>query len=82
LNGAKLNLIGPRQRAMLARLGNVLYWAGCIFAAIIVGLGIYVFWIAEGQVRSNGVPVLIGFLVVAIAVWAIGRACRYVLSGT
>jgi len=66
---------------MLARLGNVLYWLGCILAAVLITGGIAL-WIGEGQSSPNGYYILSGFAVVALVVWLIGRACRYVLSGT
>lgn len=65
---------------MLARLGHVLYWVGCIFAALTIGAGALV-WVAEGRVRSDGATVLAGFAVCAVVIWLIGMACRYVLSG-
>ena len=66
---------------MLARLGNVLYWLGCIVAALLV-IGGFALWFSEGRYRPDGYNVLIGFGVVAFVVWLIGRACRYVLAGT
>jgi hypothetical protein len=57
---------------MLARLGSVLYWLGCIVAAV---------FIAEAQYRKDGYGTVIGFAVGALIVWLIGRAFRYVLAG-
>jgi hypothetical protein len=63
------------------RLGNVLYWLGCIVAALVAGIGVFVY-VAEGKVRSDGLMMLIVFLVLAAVPWLIGRALRYVLSAT
>ena len=63
---------------VLARLGDVLYWLGCILAAIVAGWGAVVCFRGE----HGGDPYL--FSVVAVAafsVWVIGRALRYILSG-
>jgi hypothetical protein len=38
---------------MRARLGNVLYWLGCILAALIIAAAI-VEWFGEAQYRPNG----------------------------
>jgi hypothetical protein len=66
---------------MVARLGNVLYWIGCGVAVLLVASGIML-WVGEGYTRSDhGIPGLIGFAVMAVLCWLIGRACRYVLSG-
>lgn len=66
---------------MLARLGNVFYWLGCILAALIAAAGIAE-WFGEAQYRPDGYGIIIGFAVGTFIVWLIGRACRYVLSGT
>jgi hypothetical protein len=65
---------------MLARLGHLLYWLGCIFAGLTV---IYagVIYSTEGYARSEGAGLLVVFALMAFAVWLIGRACRYVLAG-
>jgi hypothetical protein len=49
---------------MAERIGNVLYWLGCIVAAPVAGLGIFVY-VAEGHGRSDGLIMLIIFLVLA-----------------
>lgn len=63
---------------MLARLGNVVYWAACIFAALwIVPVGMVI--------ASPGSDALLwcGVYAAASALsWALGRAARYVLAGT
>jgi hypothetical protein len=65
-----------RRKTMLARLGNVLYWTGCIAAALWFALGIH----------SISLPVamidIIALVSPTLAFWLIGRALRYVLSGT
>jgi uncharacterized membrane protein YvlD (DUF360 family) len=65
---------------MTARLGNVLYWLGCIVAALVMVLGVAEY-VMEGHSRSDGVWIFLGFIVVAFIAWIIGRACRYVFGG-
>ncbi len=64
---------------MAERIGNVLYWLGCIVAALIVLAGIAVY-VTEGHSRSDGLGVSAGFLVAAFIPWIIGRALRYILA--
>jgi hypothetical protein len=56
---------------MTARLGNVLYWAGCIIAALIV-------FGAWGLINSIDDPqaIVIVTVVPALLVWLVGRAMR------
>ena len=69
------------RRKTYERLGNVLYWIGCIIAALIVGVATALY-VNEGSTRSDDLPT-VGFLIlIATIVWTIGRACRYVLAGT
>lgn len=65
---------------MLARLGNVLYWLGCIVAVLIAAAGFMPYW-SEGYARKDGVGVTIASVVIALIAWVVGRACRYVLAG-
>jgi hypothetical protein len=64
---------------MAARIGNVLYWLGCILAALTAAAGVAVYAV-EGHGRGDGIGILIGFLVAAIIPWLIGRALLYVLA--
>jgi hypothetical protein len=66
---------------MLARLGNIIYWLGCIVAALVIAAGTAE-WFSEAQYRTRGYGIVIGFAVAALIVWLIGRAFRYVLAGT
>lgn len=63
---------------MLARLGNVIYWAACIVAALwLVPIGIVI--------ASPGSEAVLWCSIYAAASalsWAVGRAVRYVLAGT
>jgi hypothetical protein len=63
---------------MLARLGNVLYWLGCALACAAVALGATMVYMDN----SLGAPFFLFFCAVAALFWVVGRACRYVLSGT
>jgi hypothetical protein len=74
-------LIKSSATEMLARLGNVLYWLGCILAALIMAAAI-VEWFGEAQYLPNGWVIIFEFAVFAFVVWGIGRMSRYVLSGT
>ena len=63
---------------MLERLGDVLYWLGCILAAIVLVWGAVFFLGGE----HAGDPYLFSVVAVAaFAIWVIGRALRYILSG-
>jgi hypothetical protein len=59
---------------MVARLSNVLYWVGCIVAALIVAL-FQVLAFQEPQYEW-------GMAISGLAPWLIGRALRYILAGT
>jgi hypothetical protein len=61
---------------MLARLGDVIYWVGCIVAAAILALGVADYWFGRG-----GLFVLISWMAVAAIPWLIGEAIRYILTG-
>jgi hypothetical protein len=64
---------------MAGRIGNVLYWLGCILAALTVAAGVAMYAV-EGHSRSDGIGVFIGFLVAAVIPWMMGRALLYVLA--
>jgi hypothetical protein len=65
---------------MAERIGNVLYWLGCIIAALVAAIGIGVY-VVEGHGRGDGMMMLVVFLILAFIPWLIGRALRYILSG-
>jgi hypothetical protein len=68
---------------MSGRLGNAIYWFGCGAGAILVGGPWIVFWCF-----SDIDPVTTDYWFIGIAtacgliVWLIGRAAKYILSGT
>ena len=66
------------ERKVLERLGEVLYWLGCILAAIVVVWGgVFAF---RGDHADD--PYLFSIVAVAaFSIWVIGRALRYILSG-
>lgn len=67
---------------MLGRLGNALYWLGCIGAAFIAVFALAVAYNSEGfRQKDSGIVVLI-ILAFAFGAWLIGYACRYVLGGS
>jgi len=73
--------LGPSdmpERKVLARLADALYWLGCILAAIVVVWGA-VLYLRGGP--ADDVYLLPIVAVAAFAIWVIGLACRYILSG-
>jgi len=60
---------------MVARLGNVLYWAACGIAALLGALGGFEFY------AHKDATAMVGLALFGIVVWLIGRACQYVLAG-
>jgi hypothetical protein len=65
---------------MLERLGNVLYWIGCLLTAIALALNLYI-WASDNNLRSDAIAFFLMVVIVPLVIWAIGRAFRYVLSG-
>ena len=63
---------------MVERLGKVLFWAGCIFAALIVAAGYELF---GGTTGGDAWFYATVTLVTAGIVFLLGLAARYVLSG-
>jgi len=63
---------------VLARLGEALYWLGCILAAIVIVWGARA---AFGDDNPEGPYIFILAAVAGFAFWAIGRACRFILAG-
>jgi hypothetical protein len=62
---------------MLARLGQVLYWAGCGFGTIILIGGILMGFAIGGL----GWPIAFTAGVIAAMIWLLGRAALFVLAG-
>ena len=61
--------------SLLAKLGVVLYWLGCLLAVvllIIAGL------LLGGNPNYQGAAFVGG---VSVVCWLVGRACMYVLAG-
>lgn len=69
--------VSPHYGRMAERLGEVLYWTGCLVAALCLGLAFLVWRNASGA--DYGVVVGL-FISAAVVAWLIGRACRYILS--
>jgi hypothetical protein len=68
----------PEQTS--ARVGQLLYWANCIVAALVASFGIWLYF-AYGRTHSSGFYVLGVFLAMATIAWCLGRLSRYVLAG-
>jgi hypothetical protein len=62
---------------MPARLGDVLYWSGCVVAGCLA----LVAFVAARNANDTGIIVGVVFAVSALIAWIVGRACRYVLAG-
>ena len=67
---------------MVARLGNVLYWLGCIIAAASTFLAVFVILSWDLKPPPNGIVWIVIYLAAGFASWLAGRAARYVLAGT
>jgi hypothetical protein len=67
---------------MAARLGNVLYWLGCALG--VLTLLTIPFGLAFPRGAFGGVDFIyvVFVIIVASLIWLVGRACRYVLSGS
>lgn len=66
------------ESAMAAWLGETLYWLSTVIAGLIA------VWILWGYVYDidRGEPIIrIVPLLIAGAIWLVGRACRYMLAG-
>jgi hypothetical protein len=64
---------------MIERLGNVLYWVGCVIS------GLFLLVAAAGAAFGHGTDRFFNgaiFAATALVAWIIGRACRYLLAGT
>ena len=70
------NKRGDRRGSMLARLGNVLYWTGCLLGILLVVAAVALY--SDAPMDRLHSAIYIGL---AVVVWLIGRACRYVLAG-
>jgi hypothetical protein len=70
---------------MVARLGQVLYWAFCAIAVglLLWGLGLSIFLYVEARDEEPYLFLLYGavFVVFAVISYGVGRAVRYVLAG-
>ena len=60
--------------SLLARLGVVLYWLGCLVAVVLLIIGGATLY--DHDYRAAGFIVAFG-----VGFWLIGRACLYVLAG-
>jgi len=60
---------------MLACLSEVLYWAGCLLAVLLVAAAIAYY--NFGDINRDELLIVIAL---AVIVWLIGRACRNVLA--
>jgi hypothetical protein len=70
---------------MIQRLGNVLYWLGCVVAALLVaGGGVMAIVMARStNVNDVSAAPYVGASLAAAAIvpWTFGRACKYIFTG-
>jgi hypothetical protein len=64
---------------MLARFGQVLYWAACGVAALVFLIGL-AGALREGEGPIGSLVLSAAVAVVAGVIWLIGRALLYILS--
>jgi len=64
---------------MPTRVGTVLYWAGCLLAAVALLSG--VFALQHGPEYDQRWVVYVASVASAVLFWLIGRACKYFLAG-
>jgi hypothetical protein len=65
---------------MAESIGNIVYWFCCVVAAVCFALGVSV-WYLNFREGTTAYSLLAVSFVVALSVWIIGRAIRYVLAG-
>jgi hypothetical protein len=58
----------------LSDLADIIYWFGCIVAAIILAIGVADYWFGHDELFAF-------FSWVAAIPWVIGSAIRYILTG-
>lgn len=63
---------------MASRLGQVIYWAGCVIAAVAIGLGILAASIRGGP---DQIAIVAALFIAAVLAYLIGRGVLYVLAG-
>jgi hypothetical protein len=69
---------GRGESPIVVRLGNVLYWGASLIAGLLGLIAAYAAVFGTGDDRLFIDAML---FVVAVIVWLVGRACRYVLAG-
>jgi hypothetical protein len=71
------------QSTMIGRLGNVLYWAGCLIApiAFIYGFGETLEVFAKTNTPIEGGFALFAGLCYGTPIYLIGLAARYIFTG-
>ena len=77
LIGADANWVA--EMAIKARIGQVFYWAGCIFSAFLVMGGLNSAFYANSDFERF--ITLAGWLVLAGVAYLVARAVRHVLAG-
>jgi hypothetical protein len=65
---------------MIARFANVLYGIACSFAAMMIAFGV-ILWSTDVNARREPFTIMVLCGGLALVVWVIGWAGRYVLAG-
>lgn len=77
----------PSVCGMAARLGNALYWLGCLAAVPFAFCALYAAAVLAGFIDSTANPAETQIFAeqmtaLAIVCWLAGRIARYLLAGT
>jgi hypothetical protein len=64
---------------MLARLGHIGYWLGCVLAAVALVTGVFI--LQHGPDQDYRWVVYVASIGGAVVLWLLGRACKYFLAG-
>ena len=67
------------DRRMIARLGNVLYWAACVLAVLVAVFSLVSF--VDSPLQQYDWANLAFRGGIGASVWVVGRALKYVLAG-
>lgn len=67
---------------MLARLGNVIYWAANLFVGLLLAVFLAAYFFSAGSMAQTQPGGTLAYLALyAVPIWLVGRAIKYVLAG-
>ena len=72
-----------KQPNIAGRLGQVIYWFGCVLGVLSVPVAVWLFFLMGPTPGFYGGPVLIAVFALGagLCCWLIGRAARFILKG-